>query len=135
MKTFNKIVFFIFVLFMSIHGNCETVKSFAAWLNESKDEIRFLQENTIIANTREQLVHAYNNITLKGGTYNRMIVRGYPGCDTLKGWSYARIIEIKEGSNVVKVRYKKPFTSIIDEAYVHINQAPLLKDMKSNLAK
>jgi len=127
----------VLYLFFTTTVHAETFDGFIAWITDpqNKTEVRFLQKATIIANTRDQLITAYNAVIARGGSYNKYMIERFEGCTVLQGWSYARIIETKTDSNVVKVMFKHPFRDLILEKYVHINQSPRLVDIQKRVAQ
>ena len=81
-----------------------------------------IPKNTLNCPTRKRLIATYNWAITKGGVYTRAeLWNSNTGCTSLSGWSVARIIETKKGSNVVKIQLQLPHSDYVTERYVMLN--------------
>lgn len=104
------------------------------WLNANKEKVYFLAKNTLFGHSRKSVVKAFQIIQQRGGTYNTNRV-GRLKMRALKSWSVGRIIEVKKGSDIVKIRFKLPYSDQIIEGYFWGGQIELVTEYRKRMIR
>jgi len=103
--------------------------------DDSKDAY-YIGRNTLVCNTRSQIIDAYNGILSRGGSYSSQYVRSFTGCSLTEGWSIARIIKRNKGSNVIAIEYKTPLSkNMVETRWVHEESIIAYHILRKTLAK
>lgn len=104
-------------------------------LKEESNDAYMLVANTLVCGSRKNFIKAYNTIRSRGGSYTRDSVSSL-GCSTKKYWTIARIIDKKNGSNVVGIQYQAQGPGYpVGKAYVLKNSMQKWNDYFNNSAK
>ncbi len=101
----------------------------------ASNDAYYIPKNTISCTTKKSTIEAFNYLLEKGGYfYLKQINRYWSTCGVLDGWTIARIIQMENKSNVIKVQYQIPLTNSVAEKYIVQNSIMLLADYKKTLA-
>lgn len=138
------VIFFVVVSSEFSYAVLSSEKSsteFLNWFESStwgSSDAYFIPKNAIVANTRENVIKAYNYVVSNNGQFNKKKLTSNYNCSVLRGWSIGRIIESKKDSNVVKIQYIPPLTGgkvYVVEDYVVVNMITPLGEYMKSLAK
>lgn len=108
------------------------------WLktvNWESTDAYYMPKNTVYGGTKENVVNAYNYILMNNGYFDPKVVDYRYNCNVMAGWSIARIIKTFEGSNVVQIEFKSPYSSRINKKYVVLNMITPMNEYRHAIAR
>lgn len=113
-----------------------SAENFMAWQASKPDfaDVIFIAENSFTCMDRDRFINVYNAIRDRGGQYTHRYFKNLP-CYVFDGWSYGRIIETTDNSDVVKVQYQRPMTQSVSKGWFHIEALDTLKNHLANQAR